>query len=109
MSALKAGFQQGFVEQSFDDFWNSAETFTLNNQAIHRLGDEAMLWHLATHMLSEPMRAIRIVDVVAFAEQRCSTIDWAYIRQVHPRILTLLSTLHHLSPLVGESARGEWG
>jgi hypothetical protein len=93
------------VEKSFEQFWRSAETFSIHGTPgpiANRLGNEEMLWHLYTHMLTEEMRAIRIVDLVQFSESFVAQIDWEHMRHDYPKVLNTLVLLHFVTPLSAE-------
>jgi hypothetical protein len=85
--------------KTFDELMATSVPFSLGEQTGCRLGNAEMLWHLYHHMVSEHMRLIRIVDMVAFAEKFAEEIDWTVIQQESPKIIAALSVLHFVAPL----------
>ncbi|MCB8983023.1 MAG: nucleotidyltransferase family protein [Ardenticatenaceae bacterium] len=73
--------------------------FRLGRQEALTLDHEVMLWHLYRHMIVEPWRLIRVVDLVAYAEKFSGRMDWARLRRRHPLVLQALALLHGMTPL----------
>ncbi len=75
--------------------------FEVGQQPAYTLGYEDMLWHLCRHAvhIHQPLRLIWVADIVGFAEQFATAIDWAKMRRRYPFVLTVLAQFHHLTPL----------
>jgi len=73
--------------------------FRLGGQAAFTLDHEVMLWHLYRHMIIEPWRLIRVVDMVAYAEKFAGKINWARLRRQYPLVVRALALLHGVTPL----------
>jgi hypothetical protein len=71
---------------------------------VQTLGYEDMLWHLCRHLLHNAgvfsaNRLIWVADLIGFADQFATEIDWDRLKRQHPLILNTLSLLHFLTPL----------
>lgn len=73
--------------------------FHLGDQEAFMLDHEVMLWHLYRHMIVEPWRLIRVVDLVTYAEKFSGQIDWARLRRRYPLVMPALTLLHGITPL----------
>ncbi len=85
--------------RSFADVWKTAVVYPFNEQKACMLGYEDMLWHFYTHMMAEPARLVRIVDLVGFAEKFSPKINWETVRRQTPQLIPALSVLHFVIPL----------
>jgi hypothetical protein len=85
--------------KTFAELWETAVSYRFNNQTATMLGYEDTLWHLYTHMMAEPARLIRIVDMVGFAEQFAQEINWQQVWDKTPNVIAALSVLHFAMPL----------
>ena len=76
--------------------------FAVGETAAFTLNPDEMLWHLYRHMVLEPARLVRLVDIVGFAGKFARQIDWDFVRATYPGALAALSLLHFVSPLPAE-------
>ncbi len=95
---LFSGFMAG-DSLTLADVGEQVRPFRLGSQEAMTLDHEIMLWHLYRHMIIEPWRLIRVVDLVTYAEKYAEQIDWAQLRQRYPLVMRALALLHGLTPL----------
>lgn len=100
--ALLSGLLAQGEEKQMADLRRPFLPFTVNGVPALTLTPDETLWHLYRHMTLEPVRLMRIVDIVGLAEKYVGQIDWSFVRSVYPEVLEMLSLLHFVSPLSAE-------
>ncbi|NKQ34748.1 MAG: nucleotidyltransferase family protein, partial [Chloroflexi bacterium] len=96
---LLSGLLAQGEEKQLADLRRPFLPFIVNGVPAFTLNPDETLWHLYRHMILEPARLMRIVDIVSSAEKYVEQIDWDFVRSVHPEVLEMLSLLHFVSPL----------
>ena len=74
-----------------------------NNQ-VHCLGHEDMLFHLCQHAFFDNQglsayRFIWVADIVNYAEKYVQEIDWERIRRIYPSVIHTLVMLNFITPI----------
>ena len=100
--SLLSGLLAQGAEKQMADLRRPFLPFTVGDVPAFTLNPDEMLWHLYRHMILEPARLMRIVDIVSSAEKFAGQIDWDFVRSVYPEVLEMLSLLHFVSPLSTE-------
>jgi hypothetical protein len=98
--------------------------FSMGDIPGETLGHEDMVWYLCQHLIESTnvfscVGLIWVADVVNFAEQFATQINWKRVQEKYPLVLSTLSLLHWLTPLsrdlltrasipIGRAPRGTW-
>lgn len=74
---------------------------TVNGRRLRAFGHEDMLTHLCAHALGpgDPIRLIKIADLVGYAARYAGEVDWDAMRRRHPRVVNALTLMHYVTPL----------
>jgi len=93
---------------SFEALTGEQLAVPLHGLTARTLSPVVMLRHLYNHMIGEPMRLIRLVDMMAVAETFVDVVDWELLRRQDTAVwaaLSLFYAVHPLSPHLLEKAR----
>ncbi len=87
----------------FDSLAQSAISFDLDGFSARAFGYEEMLLHLYQHgftmpIIYEPFRLMAVADIIGLVEAKTDQIDWQRLCSKEPRLFTVLSQFHHLTP-----------
>lgn len=107
-----------------DELASAPFEFSVGGEPTATLGYEDMLWYLCQHLVESTnvfscVGLLWVADVVNFAEQFATSINWRLIQEKYPLVLNTLSLLHWLTPLsqdlitrasipMGYEPRGMW-
>ncbi len=75
--------------------------FDLKGFTAQALGHVDMLRHLSHHTL-EPVAEIKlgsVVDIFGYAEKFVDEIDWRFLTERYPFVITVMQCLHYLNPI----------
>lgn len=75
--------------------------FMVAGRGLRSLGHVDMLVHLSRHVLEprERTRLINVADLVGYAAEYASEIDWEFLHLRHPRVVNGLALMHYVTPL----------
>ncbi len=89
---------------SMDTLTGSVREFSFGDRRAYALGHTDMLRHLCHHTF-EPADEIKlgsIADIIGYADQYRTQIDWERLSGSYPSVLNTLRCLHYVCPLTDE-------